>query len=422
MRVAIITSGFLPVIDGVTVSGMHRLQRLSDWGHEVILFCPDYRSLEDCYPDWEKYTGNILPGIRVVNLPSTGFMGLDFERNVSFFAHRILLKELREFSPDIIHVDEPERLAMGFLKAPGEIYAKKHNIPCVCFYRTNFLDYIDDYFNFSSLGLSTAKWVSKKLLLFIYHAYDKTLVSSKVTYQKLIDMGFNNAEYRNLLGFDAQNFKHCSRQNRYFELVYGLQGIEEKVKLIFLGRLMPDKGWDFTLNAVEQFKDSPVLKNMVFLIAGDGPMREEIMTSLKQYTAEVYWLGRVAPENIPALLSNSDLHVTTSQKETRGLTVLEALASGIPVIAPQAGGVTENIRDGWNGYLFAPNDAADFWHKLEDLVNYAEKRAEMGLNGRESMMDYGWDVTVQNLVEVWQELIAQKPGVLSVIESPELKN
>jgi glycosyltransferase involved in cell wall biosynthesis len=98
------------------------------------------------------------------------------------------------------------------------------------------------------------------------------------------------------------------------------------------------------------------------------------------------------------------------------------LASGIPVIAPQAGGVTENIRNGWNGYLFAPNDAADFWHKLEDLVNHAEKREEMGRNGLDSMMDYGWDATVQNLVEVWQELIVQKHGELSVIESSGLKN
>jgi hypothetical protein len=55
-------------------------------------------------------------------------------------------------------------------------------------------------------------------------------------------------------------------------------------------------------------------------------------------------------------------------------------------------------------------------------VNHAEKREEMGRNGRDSMMDYGWDATVQNLVEVWQELIAQKHFELSVIESPVLKN
>jgi len=45
MKIAIITSGFLPIIDGVTVSGMQRLKRLSQWGHEVILFCPDYSSV-----------------------------------------------------------------------------------------------------------------------------------------------------------------------------------------------------------------------------------------------------------------------------------------------------------------------------------------------------------------------------------------
>ena len=69
MKIAIITSGFLPVIDGVTVSGLSRLQRLSQWGHQVLLFCPDYSALEDVYPNWRDYTGQILPGVRIINLP-----------------------------------------------------------------------------------------------------------------------------------------------------------------------------------------------------------------------------------------------------------------------------------------------------------------------------------------------------------------
>ena len=83
MKVAIITSGFLPLIDGVTVSGWQRVTKLSQWGHEVILFCPDYSSLEPDYPNWRDYTGNILPGVKVVNLPSGSFVGLDCEPNVT---------------------------------------------------------------------------------------------------------------------------------------------------------------------------------------------------------------------------------------------------------------------------------------------------------------------------------------------------
>lgn len=103
------------MIDGVTVSAMMRLQKLSQWGHEVLFFCPDYSTIESVYPNWREYSGNILPGVRVYNLPSTPFLGLDFERNPSIKSYSILLKELEKFQPDLVHVDEPERLFLDFL-------------------------------------------------------------------------------------------------------------------------------------------------------------------------------------------------------------------------------------------------------------------------------------------------------------------
>ncbi len=81
MKIAIITSGFLPVVDGVKVSGLHRVQHLSQWRHEVLLCCPDYSSWAEVYPNWQKYTGTLLPGVNVINLDSNPFMDLDFERN-----------------------------------------------------------------------------------------------------------------------------------------------------------------------------------------------------------------------------------------------------------------------------------------------------------------------------------------------------
>ena len=125
MKIAIITSGFLPIIDGVTVSGMQRLKQLSQWGHEVILFCPDYSSLETDYPDWRDYTGNILPRVKVINLDSNSFVGLDYEPNVSRKSYQTVLTELEQFQPDIVHVDEPERLFVGFWCVARVDYALK---------------------------------------------------------------------------------------------------------------------------------------------------------------------------------------------------------------------------------------------------------------------------------------------------------
>ncbi len=408
MKIAIITSGFLPVIDGVTVSGLSRLQRLSQWGHQVLLFCPDYSALEDVYPNWRDYTGQIMPGVRIINLPSTPFMDLDFERQVRRSSYSILLQELKKFQPDIIHVDEPERLFFGFFRVPGVAFAKKAGIPCVSFFRTNFLDYAEDYFSLPSVVVAGIKFIFKTILLSVYNSYDVTLVSSRITHKKIIDLGITNTIYANLLGFDASKFSGDLQEEQFFENNYDLRGVDSKVKLVFLGRLTPDKGWEFTLNAFSRVVQKVNSDQIALIIVGDGPMRDEIATRLTKLTPNSYFLGRVPPENVPALLVNSNIHITASEKETRGLTILEAFAAGIPVLAPEAGGVVENIQDGLNGFLFTPQNQEDFSDKLKVLIENPALRQEMGRNGRECVSQYGWDERVQNLIGIWENQIAQK--------------
>jgi glycosyltransferase involved in cell wall biosynthesis len=407
MKIAIITSGFLPVIDGVTVSGMQRLQKLSQWGHEVLLFCPSYSALNKIYPNWQEFTGDILPGVRVVSLASTPFMDLDFERNVSPFSYGALSRELESFQPDIVHVDEAERLFFGFFRKPGLAYARKANIPCISFFRTNFLEYVEDYIPLPSIAILVIKFFFKQIILFIYNAYDVTLVSSKVTHRKLIELGFKNTRYGNLLGFEQKMFAESLRKPNFFEDKYQILDLDRKVKLLFLGRLTPDKGWDFTLEALAQFTQTE--RNAIaIIIAGGGPMQDDIAARLSRLNIEAHLLGRVPPDEVPLLLANSNVHVTASTKETRGLTILEAFAAGIPVLAPNAGGVTENIQDGWNGFLFEPNNRIDFGQKLLQLVRNRDLREEMGRKAKSCVAQYSWDETVKNLVEIWTELIANK--------------
>ena len=408
MKIAIIASGFLPVVDGVTVSGFYRLQKLSQLGHQVLLFCPDYRSLAHIYPDWEEYTGEILPGVKVINLASTPFF-VEFERNVAFYAYNKLIRELEQFQPDIIHVDEPERLYVGFWQLPAVKFAKKHNIPCVASFRTNFLEYLEDFFPLPAPIFAVLYWFIKKLILRVYNSYDVTLVSSPITQEKIIQLGIKNTLYRNLLGFEQDKFTPNLKQEDFFTNKYQLPNLEDKVKLVFLGRLTPDKGWDFTLNNLEKIFQAIDVEKIAFLIVGDGESRSKIATTLSEFTAHFHLFGRIDPADIPAILANSDIHVTTSEKETRGLTILEAFASGIPVLAPNAGGVVENIQDGINGFLFHPGDSKDFVEKLQLLVQDWELRQKMGAAGRLDIQDkYSWDTTVQNLLNAWQEQIEQK--------------
>jgi len=343
----------------------------------------------------------------VVNLDSNSFVGLDYEPNVSHRSYQTVLTELEQFQPDIIHVDEPERLFVGFWRVAGVDYAKKRNIPCVSFFRTNFLDYLEDYFPLPKPIFLAIKFLLKRLIVWVYNSYDLTLVTSKVTYPKVRDLGINNAQDTSLVGFDSDRFKLYSPQTDFFQSHYGLKQVDDLVKIVFLGRLYPDKGWNFTLEAFKTISQKIDLTKVSLIVVGDGPMRQEIKDKLGQIAPNLHLLGRVSPENIPPLLANCDLHVTTSEKETRGLTILEAFAAGIPVVAPNSGGVIENIQDGSNGFLYTPGDVLDFMHKLQQLVENSTLREQMGDRARNSIQAYSWEQAIQNLVNVWQEAISQ---------------
>lgn len=207
------------------------------------------------------------------------------------------------------------------------------------------------------------------------------------------------------MGFDQDRFTNNVRQADFFQTQYALKEIDSLVKIVFLGRLYPDKGWNFTLEAFEEIAQQIKMDQIALIIAGDGLMREEISQRLGKLTPNLYFLGRVIPEDVPPLLTNCDFHITTSEKEIRGLTILEAFAAGIPVLAPNSGGVTENIYHGGNRLLYSPGDRQDFCRQLKTLIENEPLRREMGDRARKSIQQYSWSQAIQNLVDIWQEAI-----------------
>lgn len=405
MKIAIIASGFLPVVDGVTVSGFHRLQRLSKWGHEVLLFCPDYQPLKEVYPNWQDYTGEILPGVRVVSLESTPFFDLDFERNVGRRSYKTLWAELETFQPDIIHVDEPERLFLGFLKRPGLDYGKKYNIPCLGFFRTNFIEYVEDFFPVKGFLLKALETFFQKLIAWVYNGYDRTLIHSQITEKKLIAMGINNVLYQELWGFEAERFHDHLGEEVFFQNHYQLPQVDRLVKILFVGRLTPDKGWDFAFEGLKKAAAIVDFSKVAIIVAGDGPLKSEIQTQLSALTPHTHLLGRVDPDGVPALFANGDIYITNSEKENRALTVVEALASGLPSLVPNAGGVVENMTNGKTGFIYEPQNADDFAEKLKQLVENPEMRDTMAHQCRQDVAHLTLDQAVKNLITIWEEAI-----------------
>jgi len=409
MRIAILTSGFLPVVDGVTVAVSHRLRHLSSLGHSVLVLCPSYEAIATVYPNWRAFIGDWVPGVDVVGLPSEPFMEMTFERNVSSAAYAKVLTELTDFKPDVIHVDEPDRMFLGFGKLPAVEWAQDHGVPCFAFYHTNFLEYMEDFFPLPLGAIAPLQWAAKKAITCrVFNAYKATLTASPTTYQKIQQYGIRNGHLGQFLGVDLETFKGVTRQIHFWRS-YGLPELDRPedpnagriIKLLFIGRLTPDKGWGFTLKALEQWPTNIDRKSVAFIIAGDGSLRLDLEAALKQLGFRVHLLGRVAPEAVPSLLTHSDIHVTTSVKETWGLTALEASAAGIPVLAPGAGGLLDTVQNGQTGLHFAPGNATDFLEKLMQLVQSPELRHSLGEAGKTLAAQYSWRQATENLLAVW---------------------
>lgn len=398
MKLAMFASSFRPVLDGVAISVHERAKRLTQQGHEVLILAPDYSCVKQYFPDVEEYMGMISPGVEVVSLLSRDFAGMEYERTVAIGSYGRAQDALVRFRPDAIHVDEPERLYLGFLRRAGLAYAREHGIPCTAQYHTNYVDYGEDYL---------APWLYHPLRAVVstffgkaFNAYDLTMVSSDAALERARALGVANTLRVDVCGIEAERF-HPRRRTRPRD--------EGRIRVVFLGRLAPDKGWVFTLQAMVALARAIDLDRTEWVIAGPGPMRTEIEDVLARSVRHLHFAGSIAPEEVPELLTNADLYVTASEKETRGLTVLEALASGVPVLAPRAGAIPDVVVDGQNGVLHPPRDTDAFVAAFQRLVEDEPFRRALGARASSSVQHLDWHVVVQNWLEVIERLAAERP-------------
>jgi glycosyltransferase involved in cell wall biosynthesis len=376
VKIAIVSSTFLPAQEGVSITLWERLQQLVQDGHSVLCFVSSYREIGDLYPQWSNYVGQIFKNVEVIGLPSQEWMGIKRERNPQRHTLTVIDRALAKFQPDIIQIEEPERLWTTMLALPGLSYAHRAGIPCIASYRTNFVDYLADYTPWWATGMS--QLLVEQLTRWIYNQYSTTLVGSKFIAQKLIAWGIKNVEYAPVIGTKTVAKPQNLRQPNFFGDRYGLPTVDSTVKILFLGRLSPDKNWNFNcqyLSRLNQCQLSPY----TIIVAGTGELDQQIQDELGTKIPLVM-LGEIPCDRVLELLANVDLHVTSSLKETFGRTVQESLAVGIPVLAPDCPWTRNLIVNNFNGILYQAQNGEDFMAKLTELIQQPDLRNTLHTN------------------------------------------
>jgi glycosyltransferase involved in cell wall biosynthesis len=172
----------------------------------------------------------------------------------------------------------------------------------------------------------------------------------------------------------------------------------ESVVGIFVGRLLPNKGPQYLLEALQRL---PAELDYRLRIAGEGPMQAELERSAADHglSDRVEFLG--LRFDIPDLMRDADFFVRPSTLEGMPLTVLEAMASGIPVIATNVAGTGEAVVDGETGILVEPGDIEALTGAPETMIRNGQTRREMGAAGRRRAKEsYSWDRVSERSLEV----------------------
>jgi D-inositol-3-phosphate glycosyltransferase len=210
-------------------------------------------------------------------------------------------------------------------------------------------------------------------------------------------------------GVDLGLFQPTDKEKARLEL-----GLSKHSKiLLFVGRIEPFKGIDIILRTLACLGGGGDLH---LLIVGGDTGSDGELSRLRSLASELsieemvtFW-GTVEHERLPLLYNAADICVIASYHESFGLVAVEALASGIPVVAPRVGGLSTVITDGETGYLIDNRSSEAFtWH-LQRLLDDDELRQRMGHAARPSVMKYAWPIVAHQVLSVYEELTtAQVP-------------
>jgi len=361
MRIALFTEVFLPKIDGITNRLDHTVRELVAQGHELLVFAPAGSTAEHA-------------GARVFRVPGAPFPPYPGLR-VSAPDPRIAWELLR-FRPDVVHAVGPVCLGVWGIAA-----ARALRLPVVASYHTDLPRYLPGH----GLGwLGSAVW---PLIERVHGAAHLNLAPSRFTRDELLEHGLEPVDlWRG--GVDTQRF-HPGR--RTLEMRMRLSGgVPDRPVVLYVGRLSPEK----KLQRLCELHDA--LPGVRVAVVGDGPARAGLEARLDPERAT--FLGFLRGAELAAAFASADVLFMPSTTETLGFVVLEALASGTPVVAARAGGIPDLVDDGEHGILYEPSAPQEGVKAVRELLASPGLRRRLAARGRARAEECDWSHETRRLV------------------------
>ncbi|NHN56556.1 glycosyltransferase family 1 protein [Calidifontibacter sp. DB0510] len=367
VRIAIVSESFLPSLNGVTTSVCRVLDRLADLGHEALVVCPG--------PAPETYRGFRVHTVRGVTLRQfrVGLPSWEIE------------SALRAFRPDVVHAASPFGLG-----ARGLAAARNLGIPTVAIYQTDMPSYLGQHAGPLRGRIESTSW---RWIRHLHSLADITLAPSSATMDELAAHGIPRVALWSR-GVDTELYDPARRSDPDVEALRACVAPNGETIIGYVGRLAPEK----EVHRLQEVHDLP---GTCLVIVGDGPTRDR----LERLLPKAHFLGYRSGVPLAQAYAALDVFMHTGTRETFGQTLQEAMAAGLPVVAPAMGGPLDIVKPGVTGLLFDPAHPGALRQAVGGLVNDEAMRTRMGVSARGKVEQRGWARMVDQLLEFYADVV-----------------
>ena len=377
LRIAVVTETWPPEVNGVAMTLAKLVQGLSHRNHDVQLIRPRQTKTESPLND-SSLEEVLMRGMPIPRYP---------ELKLGLPSKKTLVKTWTLRRPDVVHIATEGPLGWSALQA-----AKVLKLPVTSDFRTNFQSYSKHY------GVG---WLRKPIVAYLrkfHNATACTMVPTRELMRTLSENGFVNLKVVSR-GVDTKLF-NISKRDKSLRSSWG--ATENTKVLISVGRMAPEKNLDQVLKTYEALKHTDQAFKLVMV--GDGPLRSQF----QQRYPDIIFPGMLSQPNLAVYYASSDLFVFPSQTETFGNVTLEALASGIPVLAFDCAAARDWVQTGINGWLVAESNPEGFAAQAVAVFNSKDALDQITQSTRQQVVHLDWDQIAEQVESVFWDAIRIK--------------
>lgn len=391
MKILITTDWYKPAINGVVTSVLNLSDELIKRGHEVKILTLS-KTISSVKLDNIYYIGsmpfNVYPGVRI-----------------SHHHFDYLLEELVEWKPDVIHSQ-----CEFFTYTYAKMIAYWTEAPIVHTYHTMY----EEYSEYLKINRNIAKYLAGVMSKNRLKGATVIIAPTNKVLNKLRSYNIDKEIKTIPTGLDISKFDVKFNEKQRERLLEKYNIPKDGKILLYLGRLGKEKNIEELLN-----KFSNLIKNndnIYLIIVGGGPYQKQLED--KVYRLGIYknvkFTGMIAPDQVPYYYKVSDIFVSASQSETQGLTYIEAICNGLPLVCKYDRCLDDVLINGYNGYFFNTN--VDFIKIIEKLFSDEELYCKMVNNALEKSKMFSKKYFADSVFDVYKLAIKMNESKPNPIE------